>query len=1229
MFKFAPPVYAADMPSTLPSLLMTRWLLEQGFYTLLIILRAIVVSVVWLALVPLFTVFSWRVYFSTGDSIALWISGHRSLEESRPSSHRLLIGQIIDLTRSFVNKFGSSPVHTSVYNLLGRIGRHPACVSLSADIFAGQIIAALAIFTFVTVFLLRAWIAQTGFVNNQENVGQEILQVLPGPQVPRPAPRNARLALANREAIRTLEEEELRARTLGRSAVEFAPVRSDTLEQELDRFASMRARRRKREGKEKKADADGEIEEENNRDIKQERMQSRKFAKRLQLVKSQAVKRRIQNPGIALPSPPPETCSSSTPMPPPQASFFPTVALEQHNGNVNIPFCFLSPPPNDSASSAFLSSAPILPTPGLVTSSELPTPTSAAFNTNISGPGTLIRRPLLLTTLPSTFGSPSSGPSLLPAKTPLASPSFATYRADYFASSSTGTPSATGEQTAGEEGEEDSEMVDHQEENGDSEMLDGHEKQRRFTEEDIPQKDYALPAPPPPLEPQVMHRVLQEDDVAFGAEDDNDDGKDEAVEGPQRPRQGQFIPMQLQLNGPQPQPQPPARNVAEEEALMMDNREAAVEDNMERAMEGKFIDILVPLIFNVGSAIGLRGRVFRSLYKTLGFMIFITGYLKAKTIALHSAPPIRAIRIVTDPAVDSLAYLITDILIPPALQFVKTLGQWFIQLSFWIVSESLGEVWGNNVRESCFALIVESVSDPLFLSQMLFHFWATRNPSFLLWDERCSKDMRKLGEVWIQLAVGDRAPRPWHVFELLTVGTIISSTVRQYLLVLKRSGFFPSASYLSRMEFFYYAPLKTIFCHWVAGTMFHVLFALLLSGCRSIMRPGAMWFINQGRNAHPIHDILDRPWLVQLRKICVNAVMFSFVIIEPLSNVPIDLLFLDLALPYTMTYFHPRQPLKRFTMVIWKGLAKRLRLSSCLFGKRHGAEEYTPKRWSLSLSHVVHGPRQSSSVLASDYDGSFKRVPNTDKIALPREMCATAAVKATGEPIDDTARLLIAHQDAETIKANRNVKNDFTMVYIPPQFRWCTEGFWDSLRWLVIKRGLVWRFKAPYLTVFWGIMIPLLIGGVVVVEAYIVLLFRLHLNQDLDIPMMRVLDCWAIQRSCSVAATKDVYVPATAGLLGIIILPAVVFYSVNLSFPFVSHHVDENFLCMFCLAGLMHTFIFLRGMLASRSLFLQGMLASWSQAVRDEEFLVEMRLMNHEPTKKAAEFKTAPMHGPV
>src|ERR1700730_948365 len=38
-------------------------------------------------------------------------------------------------------------------------------------------------------------------------------------------------------------------------------------------------------------------------------------------------------------------------------------------------------------------------------------------------------------------------------------------------------------------------------------------------------------------------------------------------------------------------------------------------------------------------------------------------------------------------------------------------------------------------------------------------------------------------------------------------------------------------------------------------------FAILLAGCRSILRPGAIWFIKdpQDQNSHPIRDILDRP----------------------------------------------------------------------------------------------------------------------------------------------------------------------------------------------------------------------------------------------------------------------------------------------------------------------------------------------------------------------------------
>ena len=61
---------------------------------------------------------------------------------------------------------------------------------------------------------------------------------------------------------------------------------------------------------------------------------------------------------------------------------------------------------------------------------------------------------------------------------------------------------------------------------------------------------------------------------------------------------------------------------------------------------------------------------------------------------------------------------------------------------------------------------------------------------------------------------------------------------------------------------------------------FRYSFAVLLSGCRSVIRPGAMWFIKdpQDQNSHPIRDILDRPTFTQLRKICVSGIMYSFVV---------------------------------------------------------------------------------------------------------------------------------------------------------------------------------------------------------------------------------------------------------------------------------------------------------------------------------------------------------------
>ncbi len=255
------------------------------------------------------------------------------------------------------------------------------------------------------------------------------------------------------------------------------------------------------------------------------------------------------------------------------------------------------------------------------------------------------------------------------------------------------------------------------------------------------------------------------------------------------------------------------------------------------------------------------------------------------------------------------------------------------------------------------------------------------------------------------------------------------------------------------------------------------------------MRPGAMWFIKdpQDQNSHPIRDILDRPALTQLRKIGISAVMYSTMVIfvvgsvagllvlgdksimpfrwknrflivpflrkliltllncrEPLSHVPVDLLFLHLVLPYTMRYFRPKKVIKKFATAIWKGLAAKLRLTSYFFGGRHHSEEYTPKTWREALMQSPDDLADAEHVL----DGSFRRVPATDQLALPRDMRATAAVAESGEPIDDEARNLIRMQDAEAAKARRDVKRDYMVVYIPPHFRYRIFCF-IGLMWCV------------------------------------------------------------------------------------------------------------------------------------------------------------------------------------
>lgn len=79
----------------------------------------------------------------------------------------------------------------------------------------------------------------------------------------------------------------------------------------------------------------------------------------------------------------------------------------------------------------------------------------------------------------------------------------------------------------------------------------------------------------------------------------------------------------------------------------------------------------------------------------------------------------------------------------------------------------------------------------------------------------------------------------------------------------------------------------TIYSLRVSYPLDRYMFAILLGGCRQIMRSGAMWFIKdpQNQNMHPIRDILERPTFTHLYKLFQSAIMYALVVVCGVGNV--------------------------------------------------------------------------------------------------------------------------------------------------------------------------------------------------------------------------------------------------------------------------------------------------------------------------------------------------------
>ncbi|PFH51012.1 hypothetical protein AMATHDRAFT_143498 [Amanita thiersii Skay4041] len=1427
-------VYAPNMPSSLPLPLLIRRLAQQFFYGLLFCLRAVVVATIWLAILPWLTLMAWRMYFSMGEATASWISNRPRLESDDGIPFYYIVPR---------EKPGPLPT-----SFAGWFTTHPLWLDLPADIFTGQIIASLIVLTFVAVFLLREWISQNARPGVFEDDDLPVVAdqpIAPARPAPQPVPQVVPPAREELHQGGTMDapQQQVQENMVG--------AQDARIREQGHRVGEVRRRRvalesRTREkGKSRQSDAPSETgsrtkkrvtkspaeAETVSRRVHEARMYRRRSPRTMKFV--DAGESAVQDSQGLL-------ASSDF-----QFTFGP-VRLHDQN---TLTF-------GENSGSTSESRKAKITSPQIHGSSNqpmYPMPSSAVAEGSKLTPSFL--------DLESTFVPGSSGDIPEDDVSPSPSPQFDTLGSPaHLDSTSTGSrsrsptgfsqidvdqtrPDSEGVQAqagpsrligfsnGGEgdevqprsdndeivdgviDGDETGQEVDNDETSDiplEAEIREEHE--RYFPGEsdggrhgfNIIQGEEGNTIPVVPQNEHDDDEEEEDDDEAQDADDEEEEVEDVGING------DRDVIVQNGLGGAvidiaQPAPVEAAGGGVD----VNDELEGNMEDDMEGAME----------------AIGMRGPIY-GVFQNAALMIFILDtaiglgiwipFTIGKSAALLSLDPhrtiqlmhlpIRAIRIITDPVVDSAVYLIAEFFLPPVIRTLGRLLHFIFLVGLFVIRLFLGDdaqIRAENAGAQTYNRGQEFLNNPwqrvvtiayrmieknatestsattssFMIPSSLSNVVLRAEPYFAVLGSEVRLTLEKFKETWLRLALGHgpverlfAVSLGYIIFAVLvalylnlltvgnakTAGRAVRNAIRQQLLVLKVAAFifvelvtfpfgcgivldlttiwlFPEANLASRVAFFVQAPLTAIFYHWIAGTLFMYAFAVLLSGCRSVMRPGAMWFIKdpQDQNSHPIRDILDRPALTQLRKIGVSGIMYSAMVVcvvgsvagllilgdksimpfrwknrEPLSNVPVDLLFLHLVLPYTMRYFRPKKVIKKFATVIWKLLATKLRLSSYFFGVRHQSEESSPSTWRAVFTQSPddsHGAEHA-------FDGSFRRVPATDQLALPRDMRATAAVTEDGEPVDDEAQELIRVQNAEAEKAQRDVKADYMVVYIPPHFRyrifcfiglmWCicavllgisvalpiqlgrsffklftgrevhdgysliagfyllwmcyiiskaidrldkrrqrrgSEGPRADLRIFVVKRGLLWFAKTTYMILFLGIVVPMLLA--LVVDFYIILPMRLTLKPNM-VPRIRIVDAWALGLLYSkivihvhrihppnqisrglkrimdngwthpdpVAATKEVIIPLVAGLISMIFLPGIIFKIAQLLLPQVN--LGGKFIFMHVYPGI---FVF-AGLIRS-AVVLYDALSSWSQSIRDKEFLVEMRLLNHEAEK--------------
>ncbi|KAG9099960.1 hypothetical protein FRC06_004671 [Ceratobasidium sp. 370] len=1353
-------VYKPDMPTRLPPKLFLRKLSAQLARIVILSLRLVMISIIWLAMLPYLTLLVWRFYFWTGEALAYWVVGQELPNRSPPPPLQL---NATDVSKQPVDNSTSTPSPLSEHTWANMLPQ-----DLGADIFKGQIITIAVVIVFLTIFLLREWIIQNarpGVFGDEEVpeggavapegipdvvqepeapvalVEAEGMLIPPRAQTPVDLPPLVAAGYEEDEEDRS-EPEDAPVYGLEQHEGSHLPLDPDPEDEWEDESSDTSS--------EPASEREGEDEQPTSIHEKGKQIEENKSAVSAMLVQTGSERTMMQASEPTQPASPilesttqvppleqaaqepelpdaatskvsselgndlslPSSFAFSSPMgtsqslthsiessldgtrPPSSyiSSSSSSAATESHfqPGAANFAFTFTPPPvasvtdlprtdllptPTLELSAAFFgtpdastSKSPLTPSPKLAAPTPLPfplTPTAGFPPQPVAGPsGTrrVIKLPrpgvpakhmssstpafdksttefdefrFSFSSTPTTLSQSSSRQSSrppLPPSTPgvdeplppaavsgTSSPSLALYRPP--------------EDLSNVRSYFDRDAVAKSSSRELEEMLEPESEKRPDPE----QRDSNTVVGEPVADDFVPPPELDEEAIA------------EAV--------GDLVQAVAQPRGPPLVAVLPEEDDVEDEDIQ--DVEPIGDDDMDGALE----------------AIGVRGPI-TSVFQNVFLMIFIIDlaiavgvwmpFTMGKTTALLFLQPedvlavvrfpIIVVRVLTDPVVDGLLFLLNlsarplrwsmaaliPVAVPAAKKAATVPAAPKFGLNFTVVQNIILHHWDRLIAHSQAAAdaSIPRPSPTNTAERIVFGLPAPSVQSLEYIESRFAALGRwvrlfshAFARRWQQLAVADGTSERAFAITLgylvltlvmgiylgvLNAGAVrgaaraLRNAVKQQLIVIKVALFiglellvfptgcgvvldaatlplFESATLAGRIAFYDFAPLTAFFCHWLVGTIFMYQFALTLGACRAVMRPGAMWFIKDPQDASfsPIRDILDKHVLTQLRKLAVSAVMYTLVIVvavgsvaytlrfapmfsgvlplrgnmrEPLSEIPVDMLFLHLVVPPTVKRLTIGNWMRARLEEWWKYTARQLRLSSFMFGKLYADE----------LSHESSAPRPmpepgESWALPEEgrLYGRWLRVPKGDNIAFLRDEPVLIEVDQIGRAVRERGREVMAAQDEETRRAGRQPDQDYTIVHVPPMFgarcmllvtllwitaatvvvsgtagpiilgRWLFakttgqtrvhDGYALVVGWYVLwgawrleramragvgfGRAALWCAQVAWLALGLGVVTPVLLA--IAVQVYIVLPLRVWWNPGL-VPVVRVAEEWAI-----------------------------------------------------------------------------------------------------------------------